>query len=110
MTRHFQSQKITKKPLFFLKNNHISISCKTPDGQNDETYILINSNDEIINLWFEGIVLLTKQPNSKSASLTCFVECLFDTQLLDIQTLGINIPNERPAIPPLPEDFDFNMV
>jgi hypothetical protein len=41
-------------------------------------------------------------------NITCFVECLSDTQLLDIQTLGIIISQEEPPIPPLPENFEFN--
>ena len=49
-------------------------------------------------------MLINSQP---TANITCFVECLVDTQLLDLQTLGYDIPHDIPRIPGLPSDFDF---
>jgi hypothetical protein len=49
-------------------------------------------------------MLIDSKPN---ANITCFVECIVDTQLLDLITLGFDIPNEIPKCPELPDNFDF---
>ena len=56
------------------------------DRQSEETYLLGSQNDEIIDIWLDAINMML---NPKATpNITCFVECLSDTQLLDIQTLG----------------------
>ena len=86
--------------------NCIQMLCETNDKLNEEIYLLGNQSEEIIDLWLDAINMLL---NPKATpNITCFVECLTDTQLLDIQTLGLIIPQDKPPIPTLPDNFEFN--
>lgn len=68
--------------------SYIQLLCETIDRQGEETYLLGNQNDEIIDIWLDAINMVL---NPKATpNITCFVECISDTQLLDIQTLGKN--------------------
>lgn len=85
----------------------LQIVCLRLDEQGEETITLSNQKETIINSWLDGLsILINPKP---TPSITCFVECLIDVQLLDINTLGIEIPKKIPEIPNLPEDFDFNI-
>lgn len=90
----------SRKQIFSLQ-----IVCFRMDELGEETITLSNQNEAIIDAWFDGLsILINPKP---TPSITCFVECLIDVQLLDINTLGIEIPQKIPEIPQLPEDFDF---
>lgn len=88
--------------------NHYQINLTAKsylDEQTEETYILSNNSTEIIETWTDGLnMLIDPKPN---ANIKCLVECLVDTQLLDLKTLGFIIPNTIPKIPQLPDNFDF---
>lgn len=86
---------------------HINITYKNfYEKEGDEIhYMLGNQSEEIIDTWLDGINLLIRPETN--ANIKCFVECLVDTQLLDLKTLGITIPNDIPSIPKLPKDFNF---
>lgn len=85
----------------------LQIVCLRFDDQGEETITLSNQNETVIDSWFDGLsILINPKP---TPNITCFVECLIDVHLLDINTLGIEIPQKIPAIPELPEDFDFNI-
>lgn len=74
----------------------------------EQTFLLGCQNEEIVDAWQDAIEMLI---NSKpSANIACFVNCLIDTQLLDLQTLGFDIPNSIPKVPELPNDFNFNYI
>jgi hypothetical protein len=74
------------------------------------TYLLGSTHEEIVDFWFDAIkMLINSEPGT---NITCFVNCLIDTQLLDLQTLGFDsdIPHEMPAVPDLPTDFNFQFI
>ena len=74
----------------------------------EQNLILASQNEEKIDAWFDGInMLINPKPTT---NIACFVECLTDTQLLDLQTLNFEIPHDIPKIPDLPTDFEFNLV
>ncbi len=86
--------------------NSILIIYLSNDKLTTETYVLSNENESIIDLWFESLNMLID--TKTTSNVTCFVECLFDTQLLDLHKLGLNcVPNEIPSVPELPEDFNY---
>lgn len=85
----------------------LNLTCKRLDKKVDQNIVLASQNEEIIDAWYDGIyMLLNPRP---TPNMTCFVECLIDTQLLDLQTLSIKIPAEKPRVPDLPADFDFHV-
>jgi hypothetical protein len=77
--------------------------------ENIEDLLLIGSpNEDIIDTWYDSInMLINAKPEP---NITCFVECLVDTQLLDLQTLGYEIPHDIPKIPDFPDNFDFKLT
>lgn len=78
------------------------------DEQGEENILLVNQSEEIVDAWLDGIsILIDPKP---TRNITCFVECLMDAQLLDLHTLGIEIPHEMPKIPNLPTNFEFNIL
>ncbi|CAF0707655.1 unnamed protein product [Brachionus calyciflorus] len=86
----------------------LHIICYRLDEQGEEAISLCSQNEEIIDVWLDGLKMLLNP--SPTANITCFVECLKDVQLLDIYTLGIEIPLNIPKIPELPTNFEFNIV
>lgn len=86
----------------------ICITCKRSESeQNENTYVsyIFGSQSEVlIDFWLDSINLLKSKPNP---NITCFVECLIDTQLLDLHTLGLEIPHQLPKCPELPLNFEF---
>ena len=83
------------------------ISCKRFDEQGDQAVTIGSSNEEIIDVWLDAIyMLINPKPN---ANMSCFIECLIDTQLLDLQKLGIEIPHELAKVPKLPDDLDIGV-
>lgn len=86
----------------------LNLTCKRLDKKVDQSIVLASQSEEVIDAWYDGVyMLLHPRP---TANMTCFVECLIDTQLLDIQTLNVKIPNEKPRLPlELPATFDFNI-
>jgi hypothetical protein len=87
---------------------HLSLTIKKLDEQGDQTIVLASQNEEIIDAWFDGLnMLINPKP---STNVTCLVECLTDTQLLDLHTLNYEIPHDIPKIPNLPSDFEFNLI
>jgi hypothetical protein len=68
----------------------------------------MHSSEEIIDLWYDGVSMLINP--TPTANITCFVDCLIDTQLLDLVTLKYEIPTQIPRIPELPTSFDFNIA
>lgn len=89
-------------------SNHLIITFKRLDESGEQTLILASQNEEIIDAWFDGVNIL-KDPKP-TPNIVCFVECLTDTQLLDLHTLNYEIPQDIPKIPELPADFEFNLV
>ncbi len=79
------------------------ITSKRFDDQGDQIFTIGNQNEEIIEAWLDGIYLLTNP--KPSSNMSCFIECLIDTQLLDLQTLSMEIPHEIPKVPNLPKDL-----
>ena len=76
------------------------------DDYGEQSLVLASNNEWIVESWVDAIHLLI---NAKpSANMTCFVECMVDAKLMDLNTLGCEIPAEVPAIPPLPASFQFN--
>ena len=83
----------------------ICIACKRLDNEQvEQTYIFGSQNEVLIDFWLDSINLLRSKPNP---NITCFVECLIDTQLLDLHTLGVEIPHLLPKCPELPLNFEF---
>lgn len=89
----------------YIKYYLLNLTCKRVDKKGDQNIVLASQSEEVIDSWYDGIfMLLNPKP---TPNMTCFVECLIDTQLLDLQTLNLKIPNERPRVPDLPADFEF---
>ena len=86
----------------------LNIIYKRYDEQGEQNILLANSGEEVIDSWYDGIsMLINPRP---TANITCFVECLLDAQLLDLNTLNYDIPSSIPHVPALPEDFQFNIA
>lgn len=102
MDRIKEVKKEDKKQIYSL-----NIICSQLSDQGDESFLLANSNEEVINNWLESLkMLINRKPNE---NITCFVECLLDAQLLDLHTLNVELPAEMPTVPELPGSFDFNL-
>ena len=92
-----------RKPYF-----HLNIIYKRLDESGEQNIILACQNEEIIDAWNDGInMLINPKP---TGNIVCFIECLKDTQLMDLHTLNYEIANEIPKIPDMPADFEFNLV
>lgn len=65
-------------------------------------------NEEIFNIWIDGINILRKQPMT-SEDMKKDLESLLDMeiQLRLLDTEGITIPNSPPPIPPEPPNYDY---
>jgi hypothetical protein len=87
-----------------LKNRQyfaLSISAEVP-------FLIGSQREDVIDAWLEGFeMLIISKPNT---NIACFVNCLIDTQLLDLQTLGFDIPQDIPKVPELPGDFQFQFI
>ncbi len=93
-----------------LNQNYVlNIICKRLDEQGEQNIMLANPTEDIVDAWVEGIsMLINPKPTT---NMSCFVECLIDTQLLDLHSLNYEIPLEAPKMPQsLPADFNFNIV
>jgi len=89
-------------------SNHLILTFKRLDESGEQTLILASQNDEIIDVWYDGInMLIDPKPTT---NIACFIDCLIDTQLLDLHTLNFEIPHDIPKVPQLPADFEFNLV
>ena len=76
-----------------------------------DIFLLGSHNESLIESWFDALnMLLNVKPVSSIDNITCLVECLYDTQMLDLQTLGIELTPNIPVIPKFPEDFDFKYM
>ena len=74
----------------------------------EQTYLLGHQREDVIDAWLEAIeMLINSKPNP---NITCIVNCLIDTQVLDLETLGFEIPQDIPKIPELPNDFQFKFI
>ena len=63
------------------------------DDYGEQSLVLASNNEWIVESWLDAIHLLI---NAKpSANMTCFVECMVDVKLMDLNTLGCEIPAER---------------
>jgi len=72
------------------------------------TFLFGSGNEELIEYWVEAIdMLIAKEPGY---NIECFVNCLMETQLLDLNTLGYEIPSIIPQVPKEPNDFNFNFL
>lgn len=72
------------------------------------TFLFGSGNEELIEYWVEAIeMLIAKEPGY---NIECFVNCLMETQLLDLNTLGYEIPSVIPKVPQEPSDFNFNVL
>jgi hypothetical protein len=86
--------------------NSIHLVYYSNDRLTTETHVIGHDNENTIDLWYESINMLV-DPKTTS-NITCFVECLFDTQLLELHKLGLScVPNEIPNVPELPVDYNF---
>lgn len=84
----------------------LQIVCLRLDEQGEEIITLTNQSEEIIDEWLDGLsILINPKP---TPNITCFIDCLIDVQLLDIHTLGLEIPQNLPKMPELPTNFEFN--
>ena len=92
--------------LFCTKIFLLNIICKRLDESGEQSIMLAHKSEEIIDAWMDGInMLINPRPTT---NIACLVECLIDTQLLDLNSLNFEIPAQIPSVPPLPADFDFN--